>query len=167
MNKRQHDEAYPKVVKDQHGEFCRHCERDLYDLRIEGNKPEFCIDHINNDNHDNRMANLQLLCHSCNTKKNHPRLTEPTERTMTPEMAFGRKYEKKFRKWVQGHYMANANIGLTYTFLLGSGAEAVECSPETIKRYLKKMASDEGMYEWEERYSESEPLLVLKKQYRE
>ena len=164
MNKRQHDEFYPQLVKLQHGEFCAMCERDKYDLLCEGQKPEFLIDCIPNDGDHTDIKKLQILCRSCNTKKNWPSTIEPFERTATPEMIRGSRYEKDFRRWVAGQFLANPNSGFTYTYLKNSGAEKVNCSPETIKRYLDKMASAEGLYEWEERFS-SEPVLVLKNRF--
>ena len=71
---------------------------------------------------------------------------------MTPEMVMGRSFEKRFRRWVNGLLLIPENNGvLEYNFLVNSGAEHIECSPETIKRYLKKMTSEEGMFEWLER----------------
>lgn len=165
MNKRQRDEMYFKVVDRQKGEFCNHCEKTKYDLFKEGYKPELVIDCIPNDGDHSDVNKLQLLCHSCNTKKNHPDNVEPFERSATPEMIRGGKFEKDFRRWVSGLFETNKNTGFTYTYLVNSGAEKVDCSTETIKRYLKKMASDEGMYEWEDRFG-SEPVLVLKPMYR-
>jgi hypothetical protein len=80
-------------------------------------------------------------------------------------MIRGSKYEKDFRRWVAGLFQTNSNSGFTFTFLINSGAEKVNCSPETIKRYLSKMSSDEGIYIWEDRFG-SEPVLILKDKYR-
>ena len=52
---------------------------------------------------------------------------------------------------------------LEYNFLVNSGAEHIQCSPETIKRYLKKMTSEQGMYEWLER--DTATYLGLKEEY--
>lgn len=166
MNKKQHDEMYWKIVEKQKGEFCNHCDRTRHLLMSDGLKPELIIDCIPNDGDHSNVEKLQLLCRSCNTKKNHPANVEPFERSATPEMIRGNRYENDFRRWVVGHYQVNTNIGLTYSFLINSGAEKVGCSTETIKRYLNKMSSDEGMYTWENR-SGSEPLLVLKEMYRD
>ena len=60
--------------------------------------------------------------------------------------------------------MENENVGLEHDYLINSGAELVNCSPETVKRYLAKMTSSEGMYEWEDRFGAV--LLVLKSEYK-
>lgn len=164
LNKKQRDEVYPLVVARQGGEFCIGCGRDKTGLMRDGHKPEFCIDNKDNSGDHKRIENLQLLCHSCNTKKNHPLNDVPFHRSATPEMILGKKYESDFRRWVQGQYMENPNIGLEFDYLVSSGAEKVGCSPETIKRYLKKMTSKEGMYEWEDRFGSV--LLVLKPEYK-
>jgi hypothetical protein len=164
MNKRQRDLVYPHVLARQGGEFCVGCGRDPSSLKRDGHKPEFCIDCVDNSGDHSRIENLQLLCHSCNTKKNHPDTDIPFHRTPTPEMVLGKRYESDFRRWIAGQFMENSNIGLEYDFAVSSGAEKVGCSPETIKRYLKKMTSSEGMYTWEDRYGSV--LLVLKPEFR-
>jgi len=164
MNKKTRDQIYPLVVEKQKGEYCVLCNIEPWILKEQGKSPILFIDHINNNNSDNRMANYQLLCRSCNTKKNHPSLGEPFARTATPEMITGKKDEADFRRWVAGHYMENENIGLEYSFLVNSGAEFVGCSPETIKRYLAKMSSAQGIYEWFDKMGSI--VLVLKQEYK-
>lgn len=167
MSQPQRAIVYPLIVEQQGGEYCVICDRTKLNLMEDGHKPEFCID-VDDNSHDHTRANLrqmQLLCHSCNTKKNHPSLLEPFTRTASPEMIMGKQYENDFRRWVQGKFMENENLGLAYSYLLGSGSEKVDCSPETIKRYLLKMTSEEGMYEWFNKFG-SESLLVLKTQYK-
>ena len=164
LNKQQRDKIYPFVVAKQGGEFCIGCGRDLERLKMDGHKPEFCIDAIDNSGDHKRIENLQLLCHSCNTKKNHPQTDVPFHRTATPEMIVGKRYESDFRRWVAGLFMVNEDVGLEYDFLISSGAEKVGCSPETVKRYLKKMTSSEGMYVWEDRFGSV--LLVLKSEFK-
>ncbi len=163
MNKRQRDEKYPHILAKQGEEFCIKCGRNKLLLKKDGEKPEFCIDHIDNNNNNNSLDNLQFLCHSCNTKKNHPQTTEPYERKATPELILGKAYEKKFRRWVVGKFEEGKNA-LEYSFVLNSGAEFIGCSQETLKRYLAKMTSDNGMYEWEERFAGT--FMVLKPQFR-
>lgn len=163
-NKDARDREYPLIIKKQHGEYCMMCKIEPWMLIEQGRTPILCIDHIDNNNNNNRLDNEQLLCKSCNTKKNHPALAEPFTRSATPEMILGKKYESDFRRWVAGHYMENENIGLEYKFLINSGAEYVGCSQTSIRRYLDKMTSTEGMYEWESRTSAI--LLVLKPKYK-
>lgn len=164
LNKKQRERIYPHVVAKQGGEFCVSCLRNHELLMKDGHKPEFCIDDIENSGDHSRIDNLQLLCHSCNTKKNHPQTDVPFHRTATPEMSAGKRFEHDFRRWVSGQFMINENIGLEHDFLVNSGAEKVNCSTETIKRYLHKMTSNEGMYEWEDRFGAI--LLVLKSKYK-
>ena len=164
MNKKTHDFWYMNLIVKQGGEYCILCNKDKSQLMQDGQTPRLCIDHINNNNSINEIDNLQFLCHSCNTKKNHPKTTEPFERTQTPEMVLGKRYEKDFRRWVLGQFQENENIGLEYSFLVNSGAEKVGCSTETIKRYLNKMTSKEGLYEWNDRFGSV--LLILKDEFK-
>lgn len=164
MNKDTRDRIYPLVVEKQKGEYCVICNSDPWILIQIGRSPTLCIDHINNNNNDNRLSNYQLLCKSCNTKKNHPSIAEPFERKPTPEMIKGRKDESDFRRWVAGHYMENENIGLSLDYLLNTGAEIVGNSQESCKRYLAKMTSTAGMYEWFDKMGSV--VMVLKKEYK-
>lgn len=164
LNKKQRDQIYPYVVAKQGGEFCVCCGCDLNALKAKGHKPELCIDNIDNSDDHKNIYNLQLLCHSCNTKKNHPETDVPYHRSATPELILGKKYEFTFRNWVSGQFMPNENIGLEYSYLVNSGAEFVGCSTETIKRYLAKMTSEEGTYEWNNRTGAT--LLVIKDKHK-
>lgn len=165
LNSRQRKMLYISILVRQGGEYCAICGRRRKQLLEDGLSGELCIDHKDNRNSNNRLTNLQFLCHSCNTKKNHPSIEDPQQRVMTPEMALGKSYEKRFRKWVSGLIQSPENHGvLQYEFLVNSGAERIGCSPETIKRYLKKLTSKAGSYEWVER---DELYLKLKDRYKE
>ncbi len=163
-NKETRDREYPLCVNKQGGEYCILCKIEPWILIEQGKSPILFIDHINNNNSDNRLDNYQLLCRSCNTKKNHPSLAEPFTRSATPEMISGKRFEGDFRRWVSGQYMENENIGLNYSYLINSGAEFVGCSPETIKRYLAKMTRQAGIYEWFN--SSAGEVMVLKQEYK-
>ncbi len=164
MNTKQREMLKPFVMAKQGGIFCVLCGKTREQLLEDGKSGQIDIDHIDNNNNHNELENLQFLCHPCNTKKNHPSLEEPQQRVMTPEMAMGRSFEKRFRRWVNGLILIPENNGLLeYNFLVNSGAEHIQCSPETIKRYLKKMTSEEGMYEWLER--DTATYLGLKEEY--
>lgn len=140
------------VLARQGGEYCAMCGKHRLQLLNDGGSANLCVDHKDNNNNNNTLANLQFLCHPCNTKKNHPTIEDPQQRVMTPEMALGKTYEKRFRRWVAGLVQSPENNGLVqYDFLVHSGAEKIGCSQETIKRYLKKMTSDAGAYEWLQR----------------
>ncbi len=154
MNAKQREMLKPFVMAKQGGIFCVLCGKTREQLLEDGKSGQIDIDHIDNNNNNNLLENLQFLCHSCNTKKNHPSIEEPQQRVMTPEMALGRSFETRFRSWVNGLMLTPKNNGVVeYNFLVNSGAEKVQCSPETIKRYLKKMTSEEGDFEWIERYA--------------
>lgn len=163
MNKDTRDKLYPDLVE-KYGEACVMCHIEPWMLIEQGRSPILCIDHINNNNRDNRIENMQILCKSCNTKKNHPSLAEPFKRTATPEMIKGKRDEDNFRRWVAGHFMENENQGLRYDYLIYAGSETVGNSPESCKRYLSKMTSAAGMYEWFE--SSQGTVLVLKQEYK-
>jgi len=163
-NKETRDREYPLIIEKQRGEYCVMCKIEPWILKEQGKSPILFIDHINNNNSDNRMSNYQLLCRSCNTKKNHPTLAEPFTRTASPEMITGKKYEADFRRWVAGQFMENENIGLEHNYLINSGAEFVGCSPVTIKRYLSKMTSSNGIYEWFDKMGSV--VMVLKPEYK-
>jgi hypothetical protein len=164
MNSKQREMLKPFVMAKQGGIFCVECGKTREQLMNDGKSGQIDIDHIDNNNNHNELENLQFLCHSCNTKKNHPSLEEPQQRVMTPEMAMGRSFEKRFRRWVNGLILVPENNGLLeYNFLVNSGAEHIQCSPETIKRYLKKMTSEQGMYDWIER--DTATYLGLKEEY--
>ena len=166
MNKKTRDILYPLVLAQQGGEYCVLCDRDFANLLKDGHKPEFCIDLDDNSNNHSKknLREMQLLCHSCNTKKNHPNLGEPYERSASPEMAKGKVDEGNFRRWVMGHYIENENIGLTYDYLMNTGAELVGNSQESCKRYIAKMTSTAGAYEWFN--SSRGSHMVLKSQYK-
>ena len=162
MNSKTRKELYPMVVSQQGGEYCVYCNKTIQDLAMEGKSTTFCIDiDDNSGNHSkSNLRQMQLLCRSCNTKKNHPSNMEPFHRQATPELILGKKYEKHFRNWVAGLYMPNENAGFHHDYIVNSGAEMIGCSTETIKRYLAKMTSTEGNYEWDVRNGSS--VLVLK-----
>lgn len=164
LNKRQRDQIYPYIVAKQGGEYCLGCGRDGASLMRDGHKPEFCIDNKDNSGDHSKLDNLQLLCHSCNTKKNHPVNDLPFTRTATPEMIKNRMNEPNFRRWVMGHFMINPNTSLDHEYVLTSGAEKCNCSIEACKNYLRKMTSAEGMYTYEERFGET--VLILKPEFR-
>ena len=148
MSKRGRAYWYPKIVK-RSGEACCRCRRDRDALARAGLSPTFCIDHLDNNNANNKLANLQLLCHPCNTAKNHPatRDADPTSSEMARSMAT----EPAYRKWVFGMFLqAGADASFPATIVVDGGAEKFACSPVTVKRYLRKMTSIYGLYLWDE-----------------
>lgn len=144
MNSRTRKKLYPIIAK-RDGEICRVC-------HILATEKQLVLDHMNNDNSDNSLNNLQLLCKSCNYLKN-PR-KQPVdnlcvrvceeERPLTPEMVENRRKEPRFRRWLFGKILKDGKI--RYEEAVDAGAEYIQASTETVKRYLRKMTSSEGMY---------------------
>jgi len=134
------------MIAERDGEFCKSCQ-------TPSSEKQLVVDHINNDNSDNRLENLQLLCKGCNYAKN-PR-EKPVDnvcvsvceedRPMSPEMKENRRMEPRFRRWMFHKVIKSGKI--RYEDSINAGAEFVGCSTETVKRYLKKMTSTEGSYE--------------------
>lgn len=153
MNKQTHDKLFPLIKNKQKGEYCLNCFKSPFELQSTGQDPNLVIDHKNNNNADNRLENLQLLCRSCNTKKNHWRKAEPFERSATPEIIINRKNENRFRNYTLGRILDPVNNGsLEHDSLIADGAEFIGCSVQAIKNYLIKMTSPEhGLYTWEAR----------------
>lgn len=140
MNKRQRDYFYPILVK-RYGEICRMCGK----LAFETNEKFLLIDHKDNDNGNNILDNLQLLCRSCNKIKNPQEDKEFYTREKSPEMKANLRMEPYFRNWLQG--LIQLNHKWLLEDIIDAGAEKCECSTETIKRYLRKCLSSEGIYE--------------------
>ena len=162
MNSKTRDELYPMVVAQQGGEYCVYCNKTRKDLVDEGKSSVLCIDvDDNSGNHSkSNLRQMQLLCKSCNTKKNHPGNMEPFHRQATPELILGKRNEKHYRRWVAGLFMTNENATFPYDYVVESGAEKIECSIEAVKNYLRKMTSEEGNYYWTARNGSS--YLALK-----
>jgi len=144
MNSRNRAKIY-KMLAERDGEMCRVCQ-------IRGTSKTLVVDHKDNDNSHNLPENFQLLCKSCNAKKN-PRGKAVAnvcvgvceeERPLPPEMIVNLRIESKFRGWV--FEKVNTFGKIRYEDALNAGAEHVGASTETIKRYLRKMTSSEGMY---------------------
>ena len=163
INKDKRDQLYPIIVIKQFGEYCVRCKRDPFILDQLGRSSLLVIDHINNDNTDNRLENLQFLCVSCNTKKNNP-VHEPTKRDMPGEYDISKANEGKFRAYVFGRVLLETAI--ERKGLIADGAEFVGCSPQAIKNYLFKMTSpSHGIYKYDKR-NNGFWYLELKPEYR-
>jgi hypothetical protein len=145
MNSRTRKLWYPIVVR-RDGEMCKNC-------KVPATEKQLVIDHKNNNNSDNRLENLQLLCRKCNYLKNPRNVSVDNlcvsvceeERPLPPEMIENRRMEPRFRQWMIQKVTRGGNI--RYEEALNAGAEHTGASTETIKRYLRKMTSSEGMYE--------------------
>jgi hypothetical protein len=138
MNKRTRDKLYPIIVK-RDGECCNFC----------GKKPpeyELVIDHKDNDNSNNELYNLQLLCRACNYKKNPRRPLDQcvsvSKKTAEDSISINRQKEPQFRKFVYAEIGRKGKV--LWDVLAASGAEIVGISIETARKYLVKMTSEYG-----------------------
>lgn len=148
MNSRTRSRLY-KILVERDGERCKICNK-------WGNAHTLVIDHIDNNNSNNQMWNLQLICRSDNARKN-PR--GPSKRKVqspvcvsvseidkpkanSAEFDRNRKSEPIFRRWI--YFEVRRGRRITYDEALDNGAERSGCSQEAIKRYLKKLTCDSG-----------------------
>ncbi|MBI1829731.1 MAG: HNH endonuclease [Thaumarchaeota archaeon] len=125
------------------GEHCRHC-------HALASERELVIDHKDNDNNNNRLENLQLLCRKCNYLKNPRRPIDecvsvcvPLEQTS--EIKINKIKEPMFRNYVAST-VSKFNL-VSEQDLIDSSAEALGISPVTTSRYLRKLCSSEGRFE--------------------
>jgi hypothetical protein len=140
MNGRTRKVWYMRISK-RDGEFCHACEK----LPSQG---QLVVDHIDNNNCNNSFDNLQLLCRTCNYKKN-PR-GEPVDQCvsfrsdtkMKSSISINKEKELKFREWVYDGL--DERKKLPYHDVINSGAEYIGISIITAKRYLIKMLSGHG-----------------------
>lgn len=140
MNGRDRDRFYPQVSK-RDGEICKGCGK----LPSETKEGFLLIDHRDNNNSNNDLDNLQLLCRRCNYLKNPRGQRELSERAATPEMKKGERMERFFRSWLFG--IVTTNHKWLLEDVIDAGAEKTGGSTETIKRYIRKCVSSEGIYE--------------------
>ena len=159
MSKELHDKLYPILIKN-NGAYCALCHK----LESETKEKLLVIDHRNNDNSDNRLENLQLLCRSCNFIKNpEDEITELSESETDLALKKNEVMEKEFRRWIYGHVLEMGKVLLKDAIY--GGAEIVGGSPATTTRYIKKMTSIAGMYEIVQ-LQDSLKYLRFKKEYR-
>ncbi len=123
---------------------------------MNGKEKKLVVDHIDNNNNNNEFNNLQLLCYSCNGKKNprgkgkklSPVYIRGDEylgvREPSPEMKQNQRCEPIFRQWLEE--MINKHEMLAFEDVLNGGAEKAGCSQASIYRYLQKVCSIEGKY---------------------
>jgi len=179
LNGRERAYWYPLVAKKQSGEFCIGCGMTTFlrknDFRgkysqVKGKRnilkicPILYIDHIDNDPTNTVLENLQLLCPSCNRIKNPKRVEPIPERPFTPEMAKNTKYEGPYRRWINEEVLENG--GIPFENALDGGAERFGLSPETTRKYIRKMISSEGnfgMFEDSVVFKKDIPLLEEEK----
>jgi len=159
MNKHTHDILYPQVIKHQGAEICNNHDCPNHKKKswiFGGKKLELVIDHIDNNNSNNSLENLQLICRSCNTKKNHPRTTEPTTRNAPPEFIAGKKNIKKFTKYIYGRLEEpEANGAVNYKDVVDDASNFIECTQQSVRNYIEKLKSKRhGLITTEDRNGE-------------
>ena len=138
MNGNARKKMYRLLVQG-YGPFCRSCGHSDEEYQL-------VIDHIDNDNTNNSCNNLQLLCRRCNYLKNPRRpddLCVSDERDPAhPIMRVKNDKEHQFREFIKEEITEKQSI--PYRDLLNAGAEYMDISPVTAKRYLDKMCSSVG-----------------------
>jgi len=132
-----------KLVADRDGEYCRCCGVLAWERQL-------IIDHIDNNSSNNNPENLQLLCRACNYLKNPRRpvdecVSECESADQTSELAVNRLKEPMFKQYVATRI--NESGQAPEEDLVNAGAERLDLSPVTTKRYLNKLCSSDGIYE--------------------
>lgn len=164
MNSRTRRRLLP-VLFARDGRCCKWCGEELTEKTAR-------IDHVNNDNSDNALTNMQILCHSCNVRKDprglgrfNPKRGQGIEhigdgkQRTSAELERNKETEPRYRRWllmmVQKHKFVNGEDAVF------GGAEAAHCSPETAKKYLRKLTSIVGMFDWDDEME----IVQLKREY--
>ena len=150
MNDRQRKTLTPLILIHQGGYFCGGCKKEPEELIQIGVLPKLYIDHIDNDNSNNKLENLQFLCVSCNTKKNHPRADQPkTSTNVDPVFTTSKLNMSRAREYVMGLMIDPKGSRPEYQELIDDMAEFLDNSQQACKSYLAKMTSKKhGLYEW-------------------
>ena len=140
MSKYQRDYWYPKVAKQQGGEYCCGCGISPTSNWTEHPFSGLVVDKINNNgNHticDNKTQDFQLLCRTCNNTKN-PTGSKTIIREMTESESTNRRAEKPLMEWL--YDMVQKGEQVTWKYFMAEGSYKFDISPETIdRRYYKK-----------------------------
>ena len=145
MNGRTRKRIYP-ILAQRDGEECSLC-------GVTGNTTSLVIDHRDNNNNNNDLDNYQLLCRSCNGKKNpkgkrkvSTNETTVQQTTASREVILKERYEPKFIEWIKDQIKRWERIGKEE--VINSGAQITGASQQTITRYLNKLCSGAGMYHY-------------------
>ena len=140
MNGRTREKKYCEMA-DIEGEYCHLC----------GALPterQLVIHHKDNNNYNNDISNITLLCRTCNYNT-HPRMAErpvalcESSNAYPTALSVNRMKERGCRKYILEKMINNNSAN--YKRLIVSSAEFMNISPVTTKRYLDKMCSDEGI----------------------
>jgi hypothetical protein len=135
---------YYTMVAKRDGEYCRGCQ-------VLSQEKPLVLDHINNNNRDNRPENFQLLCRHCNYMKNPRRepldmcVNEWESGDMPAELQINRTKEPQFKQYLASEILENGQV--SQKEIVNSSAELLDLSPITIGRYLDKVCSKAGVYE--------------------
>lgn len=147
MNSRMRTITY-EFLRLRDGAKCKNC-------AVSENQRQLEIDHKDNNNGNNSLDNLQLLCRKCNYKKN-PRLAErepfdnvwvciSSQLDIPSEIRINREKEPLFRKYLEKRITDEGES--SKSDLVYGGAELLGISPKTSIKYLKKMCSSEGQFQ--------------------
>lgn len=142
MNKRTRDKLYP-IISKRDGEYCKCCGKLPHEA-------ELIIDHRDNNNTNNTLTNLQLLCRSCNYLKN-PR-KEPLDLCVNKKennldescLSKNKRTEPAFREFIIEEIEKDDWHSLDWNKVIDMGAEKIGISQMTAERYLKKMITKYG-----------------------
>jgi hypothetical protein len=129
------------IISKRDGEHCNFCRK----LSSEG---QLVIDHKDNDNSNNSIENYQLLCRGCNYRKNPRRPVDicvSENVSEINEIQINRTKEPQFKKMLA--QLINEYSIYPINDLKNSIAEKLDLSPVTVKRYLDKVCSSQGIYE--------------------
>jgi len=144
MNGRTRKKLYGFLIK-RDRPYCRCC-------GVLADERQLVVDHRDNNNSNNDPDNLQLLCRSCNYLKNPRKLERPVDMCVSyggsqdmSEIETSRRKKPEFKKFVAK--WVNEEGEVPEEELINSGAERLDLSPITTKRYLYPMCSRDGVYE--------------------
>jgi hypothetical protein len=143
MNKKTHDRLF-KILIERDGPYCASCGRFCTHKSL-------CIDHKDNNNSNNDLDNLQLLCRSCNTKKNPRGKAKPENKSndakileQSEEIRLKKKYIAIFLPWLEDQIKIYGRVDKKE--IIRSGAKVTDASMKTITDYLNVECSLAGRY---------------------
>jgi len=144
MNSKTRTRLYPILVSTD-GDYCAKCGR-------VGLNRSLCVDHIDNNNNNNDLDNLQLLCRSCNAKKN-PRgkakpqnpSTELYDLHQSEELRLKKVYQPKFIAYLESQVTRYKRVPMKD--FIYSCAKITGASKKTMTDYLNVECSTAGSYQ--------------------
>jgi hypothetical protein len=127
-----------------------------------GNASSLVIDHADNDNSNNTLGNLHLICRSTNAVKNPRGSSRKIQSSMSmktaeemlrleaaqassAEFLKNMQAEPDFKHWLFSEIWRKARLPLND--VLDCGAAIARCSQATVNRYLKKECSRVRLYQ--------------------